>query len=371
MEYFQHRRQLHESPLNTSRGSGDLLTGGERKKKHCPASLSHLETETTGRPQMQPKDFATSQRGDTWRQDLERLKPYENELTLLPVGWGIKGKAPMLKAWQHHQGFTIEELRQTQGIRSVGAITGRHAGRLLCFDFDGESAIRYGKKNNLFSDSTKTWQIHRTTSSFHLKVIFRVNQEQLNELDSTDGFQLSIPESGEARDKTSGRLEIFFQQNRQVIVLGEHPSTGGQYFWPSGRGPEDLAPAPSPWWDFAVRAHRSENRFSKSRIKTHSMRATKNTRVNPCPICGRHDGPGGSQLWCSKEKNGLLFCMPGSTFSADKRHGVLKPGQVVNGWILLKRTPTPKGVVLTFKGESMSALLSIRASLKAKAEGKK
>jgi hypothetical protein len=41
--------------------------------------------------------------------------------------------------------------------------------------------------------------------------------------------------------------------------------------------------------------------------------------------------------------------MPGSTFSAEQRHGPLMLGQVVDGWALVKRTPIGEGDVLTFK----------------------
>ena len=40
--------------------------------------------------------------------------------------------------------------------------------------------------------------------------------------------------------------------------------------------------------------------------------------------------------------------MPGSTFSAEQRHGQLRLGQVVDGYALVKRTPIPEGDVLTF-----------------------
>jgi len=40
--------------------------------------------------------------------------------------------------------------------------------------------------------------------------------------------------------------------------------------------------------------------------------------------------------------------MPGSTFSAEKKHGPLKVGDVVNGYALVKRTDVGGGDCLTF-----------------------
>jgi hypothetical protein len=41
--------------------------------------------------------------------------------------------------------------------------------------------------------------------------------------------------------------------------------------------------------------------------------------------------------------------MPGSTFSAEQRHGPLRIGQIIDGgWSLVKRTPIGEGDVMTF-----------------------
>jgi len=46
-----------------------------------------------------------------WRQELERLQPFEQDLALLPIGWGTDQKGPMLEGWQHHDGFTVAQLQ--------------------------------------------------------------------------------------------------------------------------------------------------------------------------------------------------------------------------------------------------------------------
>ena len=45
---------------------------------------------------------------------------------------------------------------------------------------------------------------------------------------------------------------MFFDGGRQVIVLGEHPSSRGHYYWPAGMGPEALSAPPEQWWSHAL-----------------------------------------------------------------------------------------------------------------------
>ena len=285
-----------------------------------------------------------------WLSTLGRLQPLESDLALLPVGWGAGGKAPMLTGWQHHPGHTIAELQGTAGIRAVGARTGLLTGPLLCFDFDGESTLELG----LHPWDVITWQVHRDNDPFRLKVLFRPTAEQIAQLPSQpDGgveFQGKTLTAPATSDHKGEALEVFFAGGRQVILLGQHPSSGGNYTWPDNLGPEALAPPPEHWWEHTLEraaavasgAHRTTGRRSSTRNNT--------TRLNPCPICGRHDGPGGSELWCEQTTDGLILCMPGSTFSAEQRHGALAIGQVIDDkWALVKRTPAETGEVFTFK----------------------
>jgi hypothetical protein len=150
----------------------------------------------------------------------------------------------------------------------------------------------------------------------------------------------AVIEKGEA-------LEVFFDGGRQVILLGEHPSSGGNYLWPEGLGPEALSAPPDAWWAHAVEvANGCQQRLTAGSRPSASRNGTK--RLDPCPICGRHSGPSGSGLWCEETDNGLILCMPGSTFSAEQRHGQLQIRQVVDGYALVKRTPIREGDVLTF-----------------------
>ena len=322
-------------------GHGDAL--------RLPDPLQHLQVDNPGRTTATTwlaTDAAASYapKQAPWRQELQRLQPFEADLALLPVGWGTENKGPMLEGWQHHGGFTVAQLQQHRQMRSVGARTGLLTGPLLAFDFDGQTSFELG----LDPSKVSTWQVHRTTDPWRLKVLFRPTLEQLSELPGSAEFfgkTITAPKTDTAKAQA---LEVFFDGGHQVILLGEHPSSGGAYYWPSYLGPEELEAPPDEWWahalEIARQCHHNKTTGSKPSSNRHSTR-----RLNPCPICGRHNGSGGSALWCEQTRQGLILCMPGSTFSAEAAHGPLRIGQVVDGWALVKRTPYSGGDVLTFK----------------------
>lgn len=279
-----------------------------------------------------------------WRKELLRLQPFETDLALLPVGWGSERKGPMLKGWQHHGGFTVEQLLLHRQMRSVGTRTGLLTIPLLTCDFDGRTSFKLG----LDPGKVGSWQVHRSTDPWRLKVLFRPTQKQLSQLPGGAEFHGKTITATKTNTNKAEALEVFFDGGRQVIVLGEHPSSGGFYYWPRKMGPEDLAPPPESWWTHALEiAHQCYQNKNTGRKPSHNRHNTR--RLNPCPICGRHNGFGGSALWCEKTHQGLILCMPGTTFSAEGRHGPLRIGQVVDGWALVKRTPYSGGEVLTFK----------------------
>ena len=284
----------------------------------------------------------------SWLSKLHRLQPLEADLALLPVGWGNEKKGPMLEAWQKHPGHTIAELQATRGILSVGGRTGLLTGPLLAFDFDGASSLDLG----LYPWAITAWQVHRDNDPFRLKVLCRPTLEQIAQLplqaEGTPEFQgktLTAPKTDTSKGEA---LEVFFHGGRQVILLGQHPSSKGHYFWPDGLGPEALSPPPDSWWVHALRiAENCQQRITTGSKCSSSRNGTH--RLDPCPICGRHSGANGSALWCEQTTDGLILCMPGSTFSAEQSHGPLVIGQVVAGYALVKRTPIPEGDVLSFK----------------------
>ncbi len=281
-----------------------------------------------------------------WFSELHRLQPLENDLALLPVGWGADRKGPMLKDWPAHPGFTTEQLQQCNGIRSVGARTGLLTGPLLAFDFDGQSSIELG----FYPWAVTTWQVHRDNDPWRLKALFQPTPSQVDQLpkqaDGSLEFQGKTNTKEKQGDAKGEALEVFFDGGRQVIILGKHPASGGNYFWPEGLGPEALSAPPDDWWQHAIeRATQFRDRNAGSKSST-TRKGTR--RLNPCPTCGRHSGKGGSALWCEETTNGLILCMPGSTFSAEQKHGQLSIGQVVNGYALVKKSVIPEGDVFTF-----------------------
>ena len=283
--------------------------------------------------------------------ELHRLEKLQDALALLPVGLGSECKGPMLKGWPDHPGFTTEQLQNFPGIRSVGARTGALTGPLLAFDFDGETSIEYACSKGLDPRSVTTWQVHRDNDPFRLKVLYRPTPDQiarLSHLGGTPEFQGKTITASKEGERKGEALEVFCAGARQVIICGEHPSSGGNYFWPEGLGPEVFSAPSDDWMEYAIEvATATTNRIRTGAKQSTTRQGTR--KLNPCPICGRHSGSGGSSLWCAETSDGLILCMPGSSFSAEQKQGPLVVGQIINGLAFVKRTPIPEGDVLTFK----------------------
>jgi len=298
-----------------------------------------------------PTNSLLTPQGPAWFAGLHRLAALQSDLALLPCGWGKDLKGPMLPKWQFHPGYEVAQLMAVRGIRSVGARTGIHTGPLLCFDVDGATALELACSLGMEPWAVTTWQVHRDTDPFRFKVLFSPTPDQIALLPGGAEFQgktITKPAvegpGGELIAKAEA-LEVFFDGGRQVIVLGEHPSSGGHYLWPDGLGPEVLSAPPDQWWQHALDIAQQ----CAERKRTGSKPSTSRTgtrRLDPCPICGRHSG-GGNGLWCEQTTEGLILCMPGSTFNADPT-GAMPIGAVVNGFALVKRTAINEGDVLTF-----------------------
>jgi len=264
-----------------------------------------------------PTNNLLTPQGPAWFAGLHRLAPLQSDLALLPCGWGTDCKGPMLGEWQKHPGYALAQLMAVPRIRSVGARTGGHKGPLLCFDIDGASALELACSLGMQPWAVTTWQVHRDNDANRLKVLFSPTPEQIALLPGGAEFQgktITKPavKGRDGKVITKGEaLEVFFDGGRQVIVIGEHPSSGGNYFWPEGLGPEALAPPPQVWWQHAIEI--AQQCLDRSRRGSRpSTSRSRTRRLNPCPICGRHSG-GGSGLWCEQTTAGLILCMPGSS----------------------------------------------------------
>ena len=279
---------------------------------------------------------------------MERLVPIEAVGRLIPVGVGPEGKGPMVHNWPKCPGFAAAALYERfPKARAVGVIL--HP--LLCFDIDGRSAEEFILSTGRKPAGVTTWRINRTTDPYRYKLLFLPTAAQLEQL---AGNQTShshqtrakvTDENGNVLEKGEAE-EIFCHPGRQVIVAGEHPKSGGYYFWPDGCGPEALAPPPADWWqrvvDVSQQSARNSIRYDR---KKDVFGSDGWERIPECPICGR--GPDDNPL-CQLHRDGkTLRCFLGQTFSPPTN---LVRGQLVAGtdWAFSRVSSSGWGEFLTF-----------------------
>ena len=182
-----------------------------------------------------------------------RLRALENQHAFLPIGWGTHRKAPALKGWPKHPGFPMSELEKFPGSIATGVRTEG----LVCFDFDGKSAVEYAIRNGRNPNSVITWKVHRDTDDWRFKILFKPSPEQIKQLPNGmySGKEVTSPAEKDENGiilKKGEAEEIFIHPGRQVIIHGEHWESGGEYYWPIGLGPEALAPPPENWWQAVI-----------------------------------------------------------------------------------------------------------------------
>ena len=285
--------------------------------------------------------------------DLERLKPLQQRLSFLSA----KGKIPQQGDWPNQPGLTVEELLRYPGCNSVGVRTGPQHGPLAIYDTDGNTALELACSRGMEPWGWITWQVHRREAPNRLKLLCIPTPEQLQQLErpsfiATAKTKPPIKDDQGNVIQKAEALEFFFG-GKQGICAGQHPD-GGQYIWPDGLGPEALSAPPEQWWQFAVEQSRQA---APATSRRHHSNLGPGQRLDPCPFCGRCSGSG-SELWC-EEKGELLWCMPGSTYSAEMSHPGLKVGDVIDGWAAVKHN-TDGG--WTFREHRPSPLSQIRKS---------
>jgi len=279
-----------------------------------------------------------------WRDELHRLAHLA--LPLLPCGAGSESKAPMdpttgnpLAKWPTAS-FTAAQIADTAPrVRSVGARTGNG---FICFDLDGATAVALCIEQGCDPHQAATWRVERDTDPARLKVLFRLTAEQQLELGRvTTKAHTRQPNRDADGQKAAGdkgeAVELFHDPGRQVILLGDHPASGGRYLWPVDHGPEAYAPIPQAWWELARAIVRGDLGIGPERGRTALLttRGSSSSRVwgatgtrsDPCPICGR-DTTG----YCSRHKiSHTIRCFHGSTFSPEASHGILSSGKTITG----------------------------------------
>ena len=274
----------------------------------------------------------------TPKPQLQRLQTLiDKGCCLLPCG---ANKNPLIKSWPSSEGLSLTELCNYPGVKAVGLRTGPEDGRIISIDIDGGTAVdkicEYG-----LDPFKGTFIVGRLGDTNRLKLQFQLTPEQAAEIGPFQGKTHTKPAGNGAKGEA---VEVFGTRRRQVIVGGRHPS-GENYIWFDSCGPEALAAPNARWWEFIKRCHAASAQPPDRQHRAGTCRQSSTRRANPCPVCGRHDGPGGSNLWCEYSQTGLLFCMPGATFLAPAG---LRIGDVHNGWALKKITQTADGPVHVF-----------------------
>ena len=272
------------------------------------------ETSLTNQAEAATPD--TTQWKRNWRRELQRLEPLA--LPLLPC----KDKNPggiLGNGWQS-KAFTAEVLQQRYtNATGIGTRTGAAAGGLVSFDIDGATAIERAIAHGCDPREAHTWQVHRNTDPSRLKVHWLLTSEQQHQwgdqrpkLPTRDAIK---DNDGTVLEKAQA-LEVIHHSRQQVIILGEHPSSNGFYYWPEGMRPEALAPIPEDWWQLALEVLGSSKASSCSKATSRPGKADSTTTrgdwrsLNPCPVCSRN-----TTGFCSLHVDGrTLRCFHGSTF---------------------------------------------------------
>jgi hypothetical protein len=259
-----------------------------------------------------------------WRQRLPELAG----LPLLPIGAGSDKKASAhpttgegLKGWPT-AAFTPEQVASAcREVIAVGFRPGPDSDGLIAFDIDGATAIERCRSHGCDPLTAPTWQVRRDTSADRLKVIWRVPADLRGALELT--VHKLTTKTPSTRGAGDGENVATYYGAGQVIVLGQHPTSGGNYLWPDGHGPSDVAEITPEWWALADVIANADPAPAPKAASSRTTSGSDWPRVSPCPICGR-DG----HLICSKHRDGRsILCFHGSTFSPPE----LKPGVVITG----------------------------------------
>ena len=265
-------------------------------------------------------------------QELELLKPLQYQHPLLPIGADRKGmrkkkKAPvnkngfLLSGWTRHEGFTTKELWSHPHAIAIGV----RCDSLFCLDIDGATASDKAGELSL-AEGEPTWEVRRDTNSNYWKRIFAPTPEQLAAIpvnkfgEKSFSFKIYTKENS----SKSEALEFFCSAGRQVIDIGDHYESGGRYYWPEGRTPENLR---SPTVDEWSKILRLLKQYSGESLPTPSV-ITKNKTdwqiMDECEICGRCE----RQVCSISADNNVISCFHGLTYAPPKG---LKRGELVNG----------------------------------------
>jgi len=308
--------------------------------------LQPTDNSSLGLDSFQPKAWRRTPFGA-----LARLRGMD--LPLLSCGAGKDRKAPCrlrdgapLSGWQRAKHSVGDIESACSKVIACGTRTGKDAHGLIVFDVDGATARAWLLERGCDPATTPTWQIHRNTDPERLKVAFRLEPEQQQQIGQIKTKVDTKPPALDADGKVIAKGEAveLFHGVGQVIVLGQHWESKGIYFWPDGMGPDALAPIPAAWWKAAL-----EIIGKPAATRKPSSTGTGDWRpLSECPICGR-DSTG----YCSQHRDGeTIRCFHGSTFSPELTHGRLQPGDEITDrqgtvWAFSKAEPQANGDVFS------------------------
>ncbi len=235
---------------------------------------------------------------------VQNLVQLESFCGFLPIRKG--SKAPMVCYKDKPHSPLLAALRKKPAALAI------RSRNLLTLDLDKEEAFYFLESIGIDVIHLKTWCIWRSDNPLRVKIVFYVSDQLLLELPDQE-IKRTI------NYKNKG-LDVFLTNKGYILFAGEHEDGKGYYYCPENHGIAALAPPPKEIWDLVLEIAASEQ---TSPEKTYSSTTSK--RLNPCPLCSRNE-----RLWCSENPDGSIFCMNGSTFSAEKSHGPLTISQVVN-----------------------------------------
>jgi len=328
------------------------------KKATAPTVANeYLDAQILPANTKEPSPTAPNTLKKSWRDELPRLAHLDLPLVATgadsPHSPGEK-KAPAdlrtgycLKGWQTAK-HSVEDIQNAcDAVISVGTRTGADAHGLLVFDIDGETALDWLAARGFDPAAVSTWQIHRDTDPKRLKVAFQLTEQQQQELGQIKTKVVTKPPVKDDAGKVIAKgeaVEIFHQGGSQVIVLGQHYKSNGNYFWPPDMGPEALTGIPESWFQAALTIASTTTAPSPRSSSTKSS-SRDWLSLNPCPICGRNTSD-----YCSQHKDGkTIRCFHGSTFAppTNLKTGDLRTDRQGTIWAYSKTEPQSNGDVFS------------------------
>ena len=278
------------------------------------------------------------------QEKLQKYRALIERYNVLPVGWGKDRKAPCLSGWQLNPNLSLEQICNYKDAIALGLTTEN----LWVLDIDGDSAVRWARGKGLL-DGEHTWEVHRTTSPYYYKRIWKPTKEQLAHIPS-DGYgdrEFQFKVRTNPSPFLNEAAEFFMAHNRQIIFYGKHFKSGGDYYSPPHKDFGDIRePTSAEWQVLLDELYKRQEKLPRITSRSHGKDWST---LHFCPICGRDQ-----HLVCQIHRDEkTIRCFEGITYHPPKN---LSPGQVIHenwafcrsqyvGWgefsIFTQHTPSP------------------------------